>query len=72
MKSFLTKIVDAFEVDSGDVRFGTFRFSDEYEGTTTRGGMTVVHHLNTYNKAADIKQAIMAMPYSEGGTDTGR
>ncbi len=64
MKKFVTEIVDAFDVDSGAVRFATLRYS------TSPEKLNVVHQLNTYNTAAKIKKAIMDMPHSGGATHT--
>ncbi len=65
MKSFVTTIVDAFDVDSGAVRVATVFYS-------TGARVKVLHHLNTYKTAAEIKKAILGKVYEQGGTATGR
>ncbi len=65
MKSFVTTIVDDFDVDSGAVRVATVVYSSD-----TR--VKVVHHLNTYKTAAEIKKTILGWEYEGGGTATGR
>ncbi len=66
MKTFVSDLADKFDIASGKVRIGTIRYSGG-----RYFGVHVVHALNRYSSAKDIKEAIRDMPYSAGRTATG-
>ena len=67
MKSFVSELLDSFDVDSGVVRVATLRYSG-----TKIYGMHIVHFLDSYNTKAEIQKVIKEMPYAGGYTATGR
>jgi len=61
VKSFLTKLVDRLDIDSGNTRVGLVTFA-------SRVGSGF--NLNDHTSVASIQSAISALSYSGGGTDT--
>lgn len=62
MKDFVMKMVNELDLEGGQVRVGLQTFSDSEK---------VIFQLNRYQRRAEATQAIMAVEYSRGTTNTG-
>ena len=62
MKSFVSQIVNKFDIESGNVRVGLLMYS------TT---VNTAFNLNTYSSRADVRAAVANLTYSAGRTNTG-
>jgi len=62
MKSFVSELVNKFDVENGHVRVGLLTYS-----TTVQ----VTFNLNMYTSRADIRAAISRLTYVAGRTNTG-
>ena len=58
VRSFVAKVVDAFDISSDKVRVGLIEFSDD---------AYVEFDLEEYSNTVDIKAAVAAMPYYNSG-----
>lgn len=61
MKSFVTKFLHGANIDSGDVRVGLLSYSTK---------VTVEFKLNSYSTKADVFNAVNAIPWRYGSTNT--
>ncbi|ELU08766.1 hypothetical protein CAPTEDRAFT_228894 [Capitella teleta] len=61
MKDFIKDIVSLLDVRSSAARIGVVTYSDVVK---------VEFHLNDYQTAEDVEQAVGMIPYGAGGTDT--
>jgi len=62
MKSFVSQLVNNFDVDSGNARVGLLTFSTVVEAT---------FNLSKYSSRAEVRAAISDLTYSAGRTNTG-
>ncbi len=66
MKNFVIKLIGSFDVDSGNTRIASMRYS----GVRNKG-IFAVQHFDDFDNSADIQSKILGMPYSAGLTATG-
>ena len=61
MKNFVNDLIDSFPIGQNNVRVGLMAFNSGY---------TIHFTLGEYNNASSLKQAVTAIPYRGGGTNT--